>query len=286
LAYIMRIATDREVEETSRFVKSLYFASDEARHRHVAGEIVYAISKVSNDRFMAFASAFLPFAFIGRNDVDEQAREPFRKAWEENVGGNRAVSLYLMDIIDLAQHIDSAKWGIKHTVASAIADVIVCLDSAIDGDYSSQQAAAIWPFLEKALGGKTWDGKEAVVDSLPKFVKKTQTLWESKGEQLEKIALREAKRINPAYRIHSISSLGEMAKIRGDVGFAQRVLEAMEEVVEGLLDSAEDRMEIDAGEASINSEVRRDARYVARCGSGSAVHYLLHICADAQLLQS
>ena len=268
LAYIVRIATDKEVEETSRFVRSLYFASNEAGHRHVAGEIVYAISKVSNDRFMASASAFLPFAFIGRNDVDEQAREPFRKAWEENVGGNRSVSLYLMDIIELAQHIDSAKWGIKHTVACAIADMIVCLDSAIDGDYSSQQAAAIWPFLEKALGGKTWDGKEVVVDSLPKFVKKAQVLWGSKGEQMDKIALREAKRINPAYRAHSINALGEMAKVRGDPGFAQKVLLAMKEVVEGLLDSAEDRMEIDAGEASLDSEVRRDARYVARCGIG------------------
>lgn len=262
LAYLMRIATDKEIEETSRFAKDLYFASDEAGHRHVAGEIVHAISKVSNDRFMSFATAFLPFAFIGRNDIDTEAREPFQRTWEENVGGSRAVSLYLMDIVDLAQHIDSPKWGVKHTIASATADLICCLDSAVDGNYTLSQAEAIWLLLEKALSGKTWDGKEVVVDAFPKYVKKAQTLWESKGDQVDKIALREAKRTDPKYRPHSINALGEIVKTRGGLDLAQKVLTAMSDVVEELCETSEDRMDVDAGKASLSSEAKRDARYV------------------------
>ncbi|KAF7513744.1 hypothetical protein GJ744_007795 [Endocarpon pusillum] len=259
LAYMMRIATLKEVEETSRFVKNLYFASDETGHRHVAGEIVHAVSKVAPVRFMTFASVFLPFAFIGRHDIDVQAREPFRKAWEENVGGSRAVSLYFMDIIALAQNIDSPKWDIKHTIASAIANLIVSLDSAVDGNYTPQQAAAIWPLLEKALGGKTWDGKEAVVDAFPKFFKKAQTLWESTGDHVEKVALREAKRTNPAYRSHSITALGEIAQIRESLELAEKVLTAMEDIVKEWSETSKDRMEIDAGEATLDSEAKSDA---------------------------
>jgi proteasome component ECM29 len=262
LAYLIRIATDKEIEETSRFAKNLYFASEETGHRHVAGELVHAISKTSNDKFMAFASAFLPFAFIGRNDTDKEAQEPFKRTWEDNVGGSRAVSLYLMDIIELAQHIDSPKWGIKHTIASAMADLITCLDSALDGNYTLSQAGAIWPILDKALGGKTWDGKEAVIDAFPKFVRKAQVLWESEGGQLDKIALREAKRTNPAYRPNSINALGEISKIRGGLGLTQKTLTAMSDVVEELLETSDDRMEVDAGEASLSSEAKRDARFV------------------------
>lgn len=262
LAYVLRIATDKEIEETARFAKNLYFASEEVGHRQVAGEIVHAISKVSNDRFMAFGSAFLPFAFIGRNDIDIGAREPFKKTWEENVGGSRTVSLYLVEVIDLAQHIDSPKWGVKHTIASAIADLISCLDTAIDHSYTLTQAATIWPLLEKALGGKSWDGKEVVVDSFPKFVKKAQVLWETKGDQMDQIALRQAKRTNPIYRRHSISALGEIVKTRGSPDLAHKVLTAMGDVVEEIFKSSEDRMDVDVDEASLNSEAKRDARYV------------------------
>jgi proteasome component ECM29 len=262
LAYIMRIATDKEMQETCRFAKKLYFASEEVGHRHVAAEIVQAISKVSNDRLMAFASAFLPFAFIGRNDIDKEVREPFQKTWQDNVGGSRAVSLYLMDILELAQHIESPKWGIKHTAASAIADLISSLESTIDGNYTSSQGAAIWSLLEKALAGKTWDGKEAVVGSFPKFVKKAQLLWESKADQIDQIAIREAKRTNPAYRPHSIAALGEIVNIRENLDLASKALRAMTGIVEELLESSDERMEVEPGEPSLNSEANRDARYV------------------------
>jgi proteasome component ECM29 len=262
LAYLMRIASDSEVEETSRFAKNLYFTSEEVVHRHIAGEIVHVISKVSNDRFMHFSSAFLPFTFIGRNDIDGPTRETFKTTWTENVGGSRAVLLYLMDIVELAQHIGSQQWGIKHTIATAIADLISCLDSVIDGDYTTAQAAAIWPLLEQALGGKTWDGKEAVVDSFHQFVTKAKPLWESQGDQMDKIALREAKRTNPAYRPHSISALGEIVKTRGGQTLGQNVLTAMSEVVEELMKASDDRMDIDPTESPFNSEARQDARYV------------------------
>ena len=35
----------------------------------------------------------------------------------------------------------------------------------------------IWPVLEKALAGKTWDGKETVLYAFAKFVENTKHIW-------------------------------------------------------------------------------------------------------------
>jgi proteasome component ECM29 len=54
LGYIMRLVSEKEIQATSRYAQKLYFDSQELSHRSVAGEILQAISKTSNDVFMNF----------------------------------------------------------------------------------------------------------------------------------------------------------------------------------------------------------------------------------------
>ena len=101
MAYLLRLASEKEVHSTVAHAHKLYFEFQELSHRAVAGEIVQAVSKASNDVFTNFASLFLPFAFIGRKDLDEDVRDRFENAWKENVGDARALHLYLREIVDL-----------------------------------------------------------------------------------------------------------------------------------------------------------------------------------------
>lgn len=83
--------------------------------------------------------------------------------------------LYLQEILQLGtQHLDSPRWAIKHASALAVADTVTTLRSDVD----VANAKLIWPALEKALNGKTWDGKEKVLRAFVEFISKAKTFWQ------------------------------------------------------------------------------------------------------------
>jgi proteasome component ECM29 len=251
LAYMMRLASEKQVMETILHAKALYFASEESSHRIVSAETVHAISKVSNDVFRRFATAFLPFAFIGKQDELEEAKSRFGEAWKDSVGGSGAVTLYLSEIVDMiSSNISSTSWAIKHACCLAVADLVTSMQS--QGQYSIAQAEIVWPVLEVALAGKAWEGKEKVVDAFPKFVKMSRSLWteEKVRKQMEKIALREARRTNATYRSHAIAALGEFAESRADLDLSAEILPLVANVVEETVAEDQDRMDLDSEDRS------------------------------------
>ena len=97
-------------------------------------------------------------------------------------------------------HLESRQWAIKHTAAKAVADAVLSITSAVGSENLDKAAAEkIWPVLDKALSGKSWDGKEVVLDAFVRFVERGGSWWKEEGKgarvkELEKVATREAKR--------------------------------------------------------------------------------------------
>ena len=166
--YLARLASDEEILNLTVHCRKLYFDADEERHRVVAGDIVYAISKYATDRFNSLASDILPFVFLAKQDSYERAKGPFQDAWNENVGGSRTVQLYMGEIIQLAmQYLESPRWSLKHTAALTVAEAV----NSSGEDISDTNAQILWPGIEKAIDGKTWNGKETVLTSFVKYAK-------------------------------------------------------------------------------------------------------------------
>ncbi|KAK4540262.1 hypothetical protein LTR36_009667 [Oleoguttula mirabilis] len=214
--YVARAASEKQLLRLISFCKSLYFDSEGDRESVVprrslaSGEIIYATSKHASDRFNAVATSVLPFVFVAKHDPNELVKEQFQNSWNESVGGSRAVSLYLKEIIDISSvHLDSAQWVLKHTSARSVADAVTTI-AALESKMSPETAQMLWPALEKALGGKTWEGKEEVLLAFVKFVE-AATLYYSQqasvASAITKITIREAKRQNATYRRHSIRCL-------------------------------------------------------------------------------
>lgn len=245
LGYLMRLASNKEVQATSKFAQTLYFESQELMHRSVAGEIVQAISKAANDIFMNSASSFLPFAFIGRRDTEKEVRDRFDIPWQENIGGSRAINLYLKEIVDLiSTHIKSPLWPIKHACCFAVAELIASME--VTDKYTNNDALLLWGLIQEALDGKTWEGKEEVVKVYPKFVRQAQSLWPDAktSQQMKKIAIREAKRTNAEYRPHAIAALGDFALARKDMNLTGDLIPHLSDVLDELTD--QDAMDVDS----------------------------------------
>ncbi|OGM40866.1 proteasome component (Ecm29) [Aspergillus bombycis] len=257
IGYLMRLASDDRVLKTIEHAKTLYLTAEDTSQRIIAAEILHSTSKLSNDRFMAFAATALPFIFVSRYDTDEHVQEAFEKTWQDNVGGNRAVSLYIKEITSLvSDNLDSPRWIIKHTAALGFANGIMALDSELDLATSEY----LWPVLEKSLAGKTWDGKEVVVKAFVKFTSQAKNLWLQKprvGDTMKAIAIREAKRINPTYRPHAITAFGGIAQARQDLNLMSDAVDIVSRVLSEF-DEGEDSMDIDSGSGQKNKQTRED----------------------------
>jgi len=190
--YVSRAASDAQVLSLLAFARRLYFDSEGDRDAAVprraisAGEIVRAVSRHANDKFNALAADVLPFVFVAKHDAHDVVRELFRDTWDDNVAGPRAVSLYLKEIAGLAvQYLDAAVWAVKHTSAKAVADAAVLIASL--GVMDDKAAEVLWSALDKALTGKTWEGKEEVLNAFVKFVEASRSFWSGRGDVAQAI---------------------------------------------------------------------------------------------------
>ena len=258
--YLARLASDNALLKLVEYCRELYFDSDDDRQRVISGDIIYAVSKYATDRFNALAGEILPLVFVAKHDTYERAKTLFQDTWSENVGGSRAVLLYLKEIVDLAsQHLDSARWSVKHTSAFAIADAVKSCGITIE----DANAKVLWPPLERALSGKTWEGKETILKALIHFAKST-TFWSKDPKvagQMEKIVLRESKRNNPTFRQYALECLGEFAELRENVDMYPQVYGVTKPIIEETLEASEE-MDVDSQSGGPSSKAVKESTLV------------------------
>lgn len=169
--YLCKLATDKQIMRLVNYAKKLWLEDEDEKHRAVSADIIRSISKQVSDRFASLASEILPFVFVAKHDGQEGIKDLNTKTWEDNVGAS-AASLYLQEIMTLCLDLmDSPKWNLKHSAARSVADATTILAAGYDG-IAEDQAEVIWPALKKALDGKTWEGKEVVIDAFAKFADK------------------------------------------------------------------------------------------------------------------
>lgn len=255
--YLTRLSSDKEILMLVGHCQQLYFDSDDERHRRVSGEIVYAISKYAKDRFDAVASAILPFTFVAKHDASERTKASFQDTWSENVGGSRSVRLYLKEIISLAsKYLRSHQWSIKHASARAVASVVSSLGNEID----EASAKEIWPALEDAIQGKTWEGKEVILEGLIQFVKGSNILATDEfiSDQVEAILLRESKRNNPAYRRYALGCLGDFVELAKKKNLFAQVYAITQPVITEALSNSHE-MDVDGHSGGSSSKTIIDA---------------------------
>ncbi|KAF2671482.1 ARM repeat-containing protein [Microthyrium microscopicum] len=259
VGYIARWASDQEIKKIADYGVKLWRTSEADRHREVGAEIFQAISKQASEKFAGLSGYLLPFVFVGKHDDQESVKEIFSKTWSDSTSGSRVIMLHLTAMVELASTmLDDPKWAMKHAGARAIAeatDVIAGLDALV----APEEAPKVWPALAKALGGKTWEGKEVVLQAFGKFVEKVAPFWQKDpavASEMTKIMLREARRQNRDYQRHSFPVLGQFAGARTDLDLGEQVLEIVSPLVDDLV-SAEDSMDVD-GEDKVKDIVRDD----------------------------
>ncbi|KIW03221.1 uncharacterized protein PV09_05445 [Verruconis gallopava] len=258
--YLCKVATDKQILRLVKYAMKLYIEDEDEKHRVVSADIVRAIAKQVPDRFNSLSSDILPFVFVAKHDGQDGIRELNTKTWEENVGVT-AVSLHLKEIIAMSlELLDSPRWNLKHSAARSVAEATTALSSGYDG-ISEDQAALLWPALRKSLEGKTWDGKEEIVGAFARFSEsvKPGKFRDGITSDIIKIALREAKRQNKTYQQFAIPALGTVAAAlprTGQVDWHKEVVAIVQPVIEDMVSSYSDKMDVDGRDAYLEDKKR------------------------------
>lgn len=230
--YLCRIASIDSIIKYSEVINDLYFVSETERNREIAAWASEGVSKYAgHDKFETIASAFLPLAYIGQHDTVKPVAKIFEREWIENSSGNNAVKLYLQEVCKFAEsYLNSNHYHIRQIIARSIAN----LCNAIDEVTSKDLVNLLFDILIEACKGKSWAGKEVVLEALVSFLKKTSSFIKSNDElfaRINKVVLTEAKRRNRDYQKYAIKLLGQYLHVFNDSDLLQSYLEIMGESI-------------------------------------------------------
>lgn len=159
--YACRIASDKGILQVFDWAKKSYWEGEE-RERRISGAVLAGVYRHATDRANGLAVDILPLIFVAKNDTDASVAEEFSKTWTENTGGSGAIKLYLKEIVKAAtENLGSARWSTRQTCAFALAEA----GKGMARDATTAQLDLLWPAMVAAVAGKSWEGKEKVLEA-------------------------------------------------------------------------------------------------------------------------
>ena len=185
--YLSRIASDTQILELINFARKIYQTSDSDRERLISGATMEAISKYAAERVQdgEIPNVILPFVFVAKHDGTASVKEVYQSAWENFIGRHKALSDSLSETVTAIQDfLESPRWNLKQTAARAIAEATNEHANNRDG-ISDATAGILWPALKTAMGGRSWEGKEVVLQAFTRFICITKVFWNEKRPDIK-----------------------------------------------------------------------------------------------------
>ncbi|KAK3816198.1 MAG: proteasome stabiliser-domain-containing protein [Benniella sp.] len=207
VGYLARVSTDGALVKFIERLDSFYLDTEEEELRSISAITTREISKNASDRFKSVASAIMPTVFYGTFDTNKDISGVWDDVWEEHTAGSSAaIKLYATEIVDqLSKQLKSASWNAKKQSAMALKAMSEVKDL-------TESMGILLPLVLDGLSGRTWQGKEQLVELLPALVLSSKQYFVDKASTLQDIAkvlVRESKKANKQYRRYAIEALGK-----------------------------------------------------------------------------
>ncbi|KAF9547279.1 hypothetical protein EC957_008628 [Mortierella hygrophila] len=238
VGYLSRLVTDAALVKFVERLGGYYLDTEEEDLRSIAAVTVREISKNASDKFKGVASAILPTVHYGTFDAHKDIAEVWKEVWEEHTtGATSAVKLYADEIVQLlSKQLTSASWNAKKQSAIALKAISDVMDL-------TKYMDTVLPLVLDGLSGRTWDGKEHVVNLLPSVALSSKAYFDDKAPKLQEIAkvlLRESKKVNKQYKRYAIDALGKFLDGFAGVDYYLEVKSMLFTILENKEDEDED----------------------------------------------
>ncbi|KAJ3256608.1 hypothetical protein HK103_005242 [Boothiomyces macroporosus] len=208
--YLAKLVEFSVLEKIINQINSKYLEANDEEGRMVAPVTYLEISRHSPSAIQDFHGLIIPLAFMGSRDKSQQAiSEVWKNIWDENTGGSSlAIKKWKLEIFESCKSIlvNNPSWDMKKQVGKALVDFSKSLDSDI-----LEIMPACLALLIDSLSGRTWSGKEALLEALMSVCIAGKDYFGTRKEELGKIEaifIREAQKKNMQYKRFSIEYMG------------------------------------------------------------------------------
>jgi proteasome component ECM29 len=231
IGYVTRLCSDTALSKLIQHFKTQYVEAEDDDTRSIPGIALLEMTRRSGDTLSKFHGEVIPLSFVGKRDDVEAIRQTWNEVWEENTAGAAsAVKLYLSELMALCVNLlsTSQSWSIKKQVGLAICDMA----KAIGSSFTPQMDTAL-PLLIDSLGGRTWEGKEGVLEALVVVAVEGKDYFKDANKAVKlpdvtkvpkyslslktftlkliilQVVIREAKKNNKVYKRYGLEYLGK-----------------------------------------------------------------------------
>ncbi|CAI2172736.1 418_t:CDS:10 [Funneliformis geosporum] len=218
VGYVAHLASDNTLIKFIGHLKKVYCENSEDEIRSITGITMHEISKHASDEMKRIYVEVLPLTYYGKHDSDSSIKNVWNEIWEDNASGSTGtIKLYLNEIIVLLSTLlESPSWPTKRQAALTMADVAKSIEQSL-----IPHMEQVLPLLLDGLSGRTWAGKEALVEALAAASVSCREYFESDENRaqldtLSKVLIRESKKSNKQYQRNCIENLGKFADAYSD----------------------------------------------------------------------
>ncbi|ORY87576.1 proteasome stabiliser-domain-containing protein [Protomyces lactucae-debilis] len=204
VGYLARLCDPNKLLKLVAFLSKSFFKASEQDLTDALPLVLSAVSQNALDRFQSLATSLVPIVFLGLHEQDERIKGLFKSSWERcTTSKAAAVRLYLPEILVLCEtHLVSPVWRVKQLAARALAD------AANDANLADVDFERIFTLVVQALTGRSWNGKEQVLQALVALTKgRAETLSNEKLELTNAALLKEFRRTSADYKRHALSAM-------------------------------------------------------------------------------
>jgi proteasome component ECM29 len=210
--FVCKIASIPAVEKFASYLKDKYLDANDEEGRSIAPITFLEISRNAPNVSIEIHEVVLPLAFIGARDTAyPDLASIWEKVWSENTGGSTsAIKKWKKELLGALSSIlkSSPSWELKKQVGKGFVDFIKALGFE---NMNEDLIVQVLTCLSDSLGGRTWDGKETLLEALATLALEGKSYFLSNERDcrlVEDIMIREAKKNNKAYKRFALEYLG------------------------------------------------------------------------------
>ncbi|CEP60564.1 Ecm29p LALA0_S01e13806g [Lachancea lanzarotensis] len=254
LGRVCKLCTPERISKYVGKLISRFMDAENESDRLIVGLAIESIYKYSASMFDSVASAFLPFIFVAKHSSGN-VMEVFTRIWNEVASsGAGTVRLHLAEIVNLASgNLKSPFFDVRLMCAKSVCDVCTyALPST-----SEKLIEQLCIVLLKALEGRSWQGKEVVIDSLVSLATKFNVVLINKEEQktgIETRLLNELARDNQQYVREVLLLIFPFVKSFSSLVLFEKCLIVAQKVITDIDDSG---VNMEVGDADLDGSHKK-----------------------------
>lgn len=209
IGHLIGIAKESTVNNLFKKLNNYYFDEQSGKSKSIVLTLS-AINKKHADIIKDYSAVIMPLIFFAKheevNEDNKSTVEMWQELWNDVSFGDSMLQLYLNDIIMMLEtSLNSQSWLLKAQSGSSISTVAKRLESSL----KDEERNRLIELVLSNISGRTFNGKERLVEALASLCSKTTTNQEIKNKLIEAV-LRECRKEEEIYRTKVLKSLGEI----------------------------------------------------------------------------